>query len=435
MGLNQWIQNLLVTRFAGYPPPTLATESLGIMETLTSSLEPLKLSITLKAPTTTVIPEVLQRIGTETSKVIGLPPSPPLPPAYQPSALQVAETVAGRVGELLQAGQIIRRAPPMLMAARGVSYAATVSDFYRSGVFEAVSSTVESVMGESTRYSLQFAELPETGQAMVGPEAEGLFAALAGGPQPLIEMAKESLGLPTGEAAEAPSVTLEIEAPLESPEGRRIAQGPATSRLPEIAKPIKDITEGLSEAAPAIERQLSGLMERGFEGVAAVGELAEYYSMVMSGASGAYETIGAMFEVGEAALEVFRGPSAEITPQILEMQRTLAEGFPMEDLGSLIRRVSSVVTGPAYTGAGTYALEMPQRGFSVTPQMLKLHEIVPLMNLLSSLTREARAPAVKRPLDVTVKVESPAEERDLRELERKIAKILRDAARRYGVPL
>jgi len=442
LGLNQWIRNLLVTRFEGYTPPTLATESLGIMEALMSSLEPLKLSITLKAPTTTVIPDVLQRIGTGAAKMIGpplgqigLPPSPPPPPVFQPPALEVAETVAGRVGELLETGRMIRRAPPTLMAAKGVSYAATVSEVYRSGVFEAVSATVESAMEEATRYSLQFAELPETGEEMVGPEVEGLFAALAGGPQPLIEMAKEFLGLPTEEAAEAPSVTLEIEAPLEIREGRRMAQRPIAPRLPEIAKPIKDITEGLSEAAPTIERQLSGLMEKGFEGVAAVGELAGYYSMVMSGASEAYETIRGMLEVGEAALEVLRGPSAEFTPHILEMQRALAEGLPMADLGTLVRGVSSFVTGLAYTGTGTYALEVPPGGFSATPQMLKLHEIAPLMNLLSASTRGARAPRVQRPLDVTVKVESLTDERDLRELERKIAKILRDAARRHGVPL
>ena len=71
----------------------------------------------------------------------------------------------------------------------------------------------------------------------------------------------------------------------------------------------------------------------------------------------------------------------------------------------------------------------------MTPQMLKLQEIAPLMNLVSALPRGARAPRAQRPLDVTVKVESLTEERDLRELERKIAKILRDAARRYGVPL
>jgi len=38
-------------------------------------------------------------------------------------------------------------------------------------------------------------------------------------------------------------------------------------------------------------------------------------------------------------------------------------------------------------------------------------------------------------MNVTVRVESLADERDLRELERKIARILRDAARRYGIPL
>jgi len=441
LGLNKWIQNLFAARSAGYPAPMMAIESFNIMEGLVSSLEPLKLSITLKAPTTTVIPNILQRLGTEAARMTSLPfeqivrPPPPPPPVFQPPANEVAETIVGRVGELLEAGQIIRRAPLTLMAARGASYAAGASDVYKSGVFEAVSAAVESVMEEAARYSLQFAELPVRGQEMVRPEAEGLFAALAGGPPALIEMAKEFLGMRTEEAAEAPSVTIEIEAPLEIPESRKTAQGPAAPRLLEVTKPVEGIAEGLSEAAPSMERQLSGLMEKGFEGVVAVGELAEYYSMVMSGASEAYETISAMLQVGEAAIEAFKGPSAEITPQILEMQRTLAEGFPMEGLSTLIRGVSSVVTGPAYAGIERYALEMAPGGLPVTPRMLKLHEIVPLVNLLSALTREARAPIVQRPLDVTVKVESLTDERDLRELERKIAKILRDAARRYGVPL
>ena len=99
------------------------------------------------------------------------------------------------------------------------------------------------------------------------------------------------------------------------------------------------------------------------------------------------------------------------------------------------KELFSTVTGPAQAGIGTYALEVPSEGFSVTPHMLKLQEIAPLMNLVSALPRGGRAPGAQRPLDVTVKVESLTEERDLRELERKIAKILRDAARRYGVPL
>jgi hypothetical protein len=440
-GLSQWIHSLLVTRLAGYTPPTLAFERLGIEEALMSSLEPLKMSITLKAPTTTVIPDILQGIGPQAAKMtslpieqIVLPPTPP-PPVLQPPTLEVVEAAVGSIGGLSEAGQIARKAPSTLLAAKGVSYAARISNVYKSGVFEAASAALGAAMVEATRYSSQFAELPERRREMVGPAIGGLFAAPAGSARPLIGMAKEFLGLTTGEAAESPGVTVKMETPVGISEIRRVAQGPAAQRLAEFGKPIEGITKGLSRAAPVIERQLSGLMEKGFEGVAAVGELAEYYSMVMSGASEAYGTIGAALGMGEAALKVFGVPSAEIMPQILEMQRVLAEGFSMLDVGALIRGVSGIVTEPAYTGIERYALEMAPSGFPVTPQVLKLHEVVPLMNLLSALTREAKAPRIQRPLDVTVNVESLTDERDLRELERKIARILRDEARRYGVPL
>ena len=58
-----------------------------------------------------------------------------------------------------------------------------------------------------------------------------------------------------------------------------------------------------------------------------------------------------------------------------------------------------------------------------------------MLSLMQVPTARAREPRILRPLNITVKVESLRDERDLRELERKIAKILREAARKYGVVL
>jgi len=82
-GLNQWMQNLLAAKFAGYTPPTLAMESLGTAEAFMSSLELPKLSITLKTPTAAVIPDVLEMIETEAARMIG-PPVEQMVPAVQP---------------------------------------------------------------------------------------------------------------------------------------------------------------------------------------------------------------------------------------------------------------------------------------------------------------------------------------------------------------
>jgi hypothetical protein len=70
---------------------------------------------------------------------------------------------------------------------------------------------------------------------------------------------------------------------------------------------------------------------------------------------------------------------------------------------------------------------------------VKLHEIVPLLSSVRAPTRTERPPriervkSIERPRSIEVKVEPPRDERDLRELRRKITRILREEAKRHGV--
>jgi hypothetical protein len=79
-------------------------------------------------------------------------------------------------------------------------------------------------------------------------------------------------------------------------------------------------------------------------------------------------------------------------------------------------------------------LEAP-RAFST----VKLPEMMSLIASMRTPTRPERPPrservkARERPRSIEVKVEPPRDERDLRELRRKITRILRDEARRHGV--
>lgn len=66
---------------------------------------------------------------------------------------------------------------------------------------------------------------------------------------------------------------------------------------------------------------------------------------------------------------------------------------------------------------------------------VRIQEVIPMLSLMRAPTAKVREPRILKPLNITVKVESLRDERDLRELEKKIAKILREAARKYGVVL
>jgi hypothetical protein len=71
---------------------------------------------------------------------------------------------------------------------------------------------------------------------------------------------------------------------------------------------------------------------------------------------------------------------------------------------------------------------------------MRLHEVLPALARKAvqqpSAPRRAEArprPSYERPKPIEVKVDARMEDMDLKELERKIARILRDEARRYGV--
>jgi hypothetical protein len=96
--------------------------------------------------------------------------------------------------------------------------------------------------------------------------------------------------------------------------------------------------------------------------------------------------------------------------------------------GGVIERIS-YFPGERYT---YYTYEPPPMVFPA----FKLKEIIPLLQTIAIPPAKIERPAViQRPLNITINVESPVDEDDLRELRRKIERILREEARRHGVSI
>jgi hypothetical protein len=85
--------------------------------------------------------------------------------------------------------------------------------------------------------------------------------------------------------------------------------------------------------------------------------------------------------------------------------------------------------------------QMERVAFETPPPVpgMRLHEVLPALSSEArqrqepQQARERPRPTYERPKPIEVKVDNRIEEIDLRELERKIARILREEARRYGV--
>ncbi len=124
--------------------------------------------------------------------------------------------------------------------------------------------------------------------------------------------------------------------------------------------------------------------------------------------------------------------SLNVVSEILS-KKVEAEGVVKGYMDGL---VDGLVEAPAVGVAPlSVALEAPMAAPSV-----KLQEIVPILSRATAPLAEARGPpsfrrerVADRIRPIEVRVESKMEDIDLRELERKIARILREEARRYGV--
>ena len=160
------------------------------------------------------------------------------------------------------------------------------------------------------------------------------------------------------------------------------------------------------------------------------------------------------------------GPSrltTPISPLIMELGFGIAEAkqlYPAVEAMSDVRRAFAVsrflprealtyqagteealesIISVLHAPAERYTLErIPLEAPRAFPT-IKLQEIVPLLSSVRAPTPRERPPkasrvkAIERPRSIEVKVESPRDDRDLRELRRKITRILRDEARRHGV--
>ena len=106
------------------------------------------------------------------------------------------------------------------------------------------------------------------------------------------------------------------------------------------------------------------------------------------------------------------------------------------DLERFVKWVSEGLTAHIYPAMSKPLLgaQTPYGGRVTSFQLLRMHEVASILQMFSSIPPpSSERVRVQRPINITVRVESPADEGDLRELERKIVRILREEARRYGL--
>jgi len=102
-------------------------------------------------------------------------------------------------------------------------------------------------------------------------------------------------------------------------------------------------------------------------------------------------------------------------------------------LGGLVKMLSEGLSAYAYFTVSRPLFDFSYGGRVAPFQLLRIHETASLLQMFSSMPPSPERIKVQQPINVTIRVESPADEGDLRELERKIIKILREEARRYGL--
>ena len=88
-----------------------------------------------------------------------------------------------------------------------------------------------------------------------------------------------------------------------------------------------------------------------------------------------------------------------------------------------------VTEGMLRVSRGSYALERVPLGPMVFPT-LKLQEVIPLLQSIPTPAKTSAMPTQSN-FNINITVESLRDEGDLRELERKITRILKEQARRY----
>jgi hypothetical protein len=127
--------------------------------------------------------------------------------------------------------------------------------------------------------------------------------------------------------------------------------------------------------------------------------------------------------------------SREAVASGLETRRGLVEGVSRVGLEGIARGVvGGAVVKPLHIDAEKLGLERVSLGLPGVVRTVKLHEIIPILHALRpQVAPRERQPVIKNMFNVTVTATSLEDERDLRNLERKIRRILEREARRYGV--
>ena len=192
-----------------------------------------------------------------------------------------------------------------------------------------------------------------------------------------------------------------------------------------MVEPISSIEEGLEEIAKAPLHPINAYLDL----ASRVGEflrvrVAAGYGMTAAHVSAVEYLVG-----GLRVSKAFDFPSV-----VQEMVTSKVEAEK-----ALTTSLSEVVSSLSGVSVGEQALERVALEFPVSVPSPRLLDMVPMLSRVEAISRAQRPPSVRRERvverrrPIEIKVEPKIGDIDLRELERKIARILREEARRYGV--
>lgn len=140
----------------------------------------------------------------------------------------------------------------------------------------------------------------------------------------------------------------------------------------------------------------------------------------------------------ESGLSLIYAVSESIQRGIISyfVRNILVEGVSDLSMATSLQAIREHIAKMARRLVEGYVVGKPSIKLPITPiTALSPVRILEIVSMKSFMRVPTPRPRILQPLNITIKVESLRDERDLRELERKIAKILREAARRYGVRL
>jgi hypothetical protein len=190
-----------------------------------------------------------------------------------------------------------------------------------------------------------------------------------------------------------------------------LATGTAFKRISEVSKGF-ELAKAVSKGVPNVVHPLTAI-----EKVRAMGS----YLRLISESNQVFNALGAI--------------SREAVTSGLETRRVLVEGVSRAGLEGVVKGVvGGAVVEPLRIEAEKLGLERVSLGLPSVVEAVKLHKITPIIQALQPpVAPRERQPVIKNMFNVKVTATSLEEESDLKNLERKIRRILEREARRYGV--